>query len=124
MDNLDPNWDPNERLCVHVPLPPGVDGESGMPPERIKDEAIRAKYKAAVEENNKKNQIHSEQNKLRLWMERFPDGAGSYIIKAYSNPPYNVAELKESLSKHKIDEKTKSQILDAVMKNTGETQKK
>ncbi len=122
IDALDPNWD-NESLSVHVPLPLGVSGGSGMSPKNIKDDALRTKYESDIKENKKKIQKHAEQYKLRLWLKTFPKRSENYIIQVYSHSPYNIEELKKSLSDYAVDEKTKKRILDAVIKNTREIQK-
>jgi len=124
LDAIDPKWNPDDRPAGNIRPPAATGFPSGIAPEEIEDATLRAEYEAAIKLNRQKAERYCEQYSLRSWLRRFPNDAESYIIKAYSNPPYNVAELKKSLSKHKIDEKTKSQILDAVMKNTGETQKK
>lgn len=121
MDALDPNWD-NERLSVYVPLPPGVSGASGMSPTGIKDDVLRAKYEEDIKKNKQKIQKHTEQYKLRLWLERFPKRAENYIIQAYSHTPFNIEELKKSVNDYAIDEKIKLRIFDAVKKNIQETQ--
>ena len=50
-------------------------------------------------------------------MNRFPKRAEEYIIDAYSKPPFNVEELKQSFARYEVDEKTRARILDAVTKN-------
>lgn len=114
LDAVDPNWNPSERLSVNVPLPPGVSGSSGMSPTQIKDDALRAEYEEAIERNKKKIERHTEQRKLRNWLERFPEQAESYIIRAYSKPPVDVAELRQLVNRYLADATTRARILDAV----------
>ena len=118
IDAIDPNWDPNERLSVHVDLPPGVSGDSGMSPERIKDPALRAKYEAAMQKNRQRIERRTEQSRLRGWLKKFPNRAEIYIIRAYSKAPFNLKELEEYLDKYIADSKTtKTRILITVKKN-------
>ena len=124
MDAIDPNWNPDDRPAGNITPPAATGFPSGIAPEAIEDATLRAEYEAAIKLNRQKRERYNEQYSLRPWLRRFPDSAESYIIKAYSNPPYNVAELKKSLNEYKIDEKTKVRILDAVIKNTKETQQK
>src|SRR4030065_594211 len=53
-DVVDPNWDPNDMPFINVPLPPGVEGISGMSPKSIKDPKLRAEYEASIEKNEQK----------------------------------------------------------------------
>ncbi len=116
IDALDPNWDDDI-----LPGPNSIGAELGLPsgiaPESVKDPALRAKYEAALRENEQKIERHTEQYKLRHWMERFPKSAERYIIQAYSKPPFKDAELKQYLDHYVADETTKARILDTVTKN-------
>lgn len=123
-DAIDPNWDPKM-------IPPGPNSVGielglfgGRDPEGIADEALRARYEAAVQENRKKIEKYTEQCKLRQCLRTFPKNAESYIIQVYSHPPYDVEELRKSLDEYKIDERTKTRILDAVPKNSDKEKKK
>jgi hypothetical protein len=125
IDGIDPNWDQNARPSVHV-SPDFFTAEekakmgrfaSGMAPEGIKDPQIRAKYEAAIKANNEKGERYGQQDKLRSYLKSYPPLYKRYIIKAYSMPPYNNAELVKYLSDYKIDEETKTRIIDAVNKN-------
>jgi hypothetical protein len=123
VDSIDPNWDPNDLPYLNVPLPDGVSGVSGMNPKNIKDQTQRAEYEAAIEKNRQKAERYNEQYMLRGWLKRYPKRAEEYIILAYSEPPFNMEELKQYLEKYKIDEKTKARITDSVQKNIEERTK-
>jgi len=114
---IDPSWDPNDVPFINVPLPPGVEGISGMSPDAIEDPQRRAEYEAAIERNKRKAERYNEQYRLRNWLKRFPKRAEEYIILAYSEPPFNLEELKQYLAKYIADQKTKASILNAVTKN-------
>ena len=120
VDAIDPNWDPDERLSLTAPIPPGVVSlDSGMSPDRIKDPRLRAEYEAAIEQHRQKQERRTEQHRLRLCMKRLLKPAETYIIRAYSKPPFKFAELEQLLKDYMADEKTKARILDTVTKNGG-----
>jgi hypothetical protein len=123
MDTRDPNWDRNEEL----PSPNVIASEFGFPgsvaPESIPDATLRAKYEAAQHKNNQKIKAYVEQNFLWRELKVLPKAAESYIIQAYSHPPYNIEELKKSLNEYKVDENTKARILGAVTKNCDKEKK-
>ena len=119
-DAIDPNWDANDVPFLNVPLPPGVGGLAGGSPEHIKDPAQRAEYEAAIKKNRQKAENYNEQYRLRKWLKRLPRHAETYIVRAYSKPPFNFEELKQYLRRYVADEETKARILDAVRKNVTE----
>ena len=117
LDAIDPDWDPNETVYINVPLPPGVLGASGMSPEHIKDPVRRAEYEVAIKKNRQRAEGQIQQRRLRTWLQRFPKRAESYIIEAYSRPPFNLEELQQYLDQYLADEKTRTRITDAVTQN-------
>jgi hypothetical protein len=117
-DAIDPTWDPNEELMS----PNGVGASlgiqaGGIAPEDIKDPGLRAKYKAALEKNQKKIERYTQQSRLRKWLKRYPKTTEKYIVRAYSKDPYDTDELKRFLQKYKIQEQAKLRILEAVTRN-------
>jgi hypothetical protein len=117
LNSIDPKWDPAEAISPKVPLPPGVDGVSGMAPEDIKDKALRAQYEAAIKETQQKIQRHMEQRQLRARLKEFPKRAENYIIQAYSKPPFSLPELRELLTRYDADAAVRARVLEAVTKN-------
>lgn len=117
LDTIDPTWDPNERLVAKVEPPVELGLPPGVAPEAIKDPKLRAEYQAAIERNRQKIERYTEQHRLRLRLKTFPKTTEDYIVQAYSTPPYNTDELKESLERYGIEEQTGLRILDAVSKN-------
>ena len=91
-------------------LPPGVA------PEAIKDPAMRAKYKEAIEANLKLANARNHQLKLRELDRRFPKNAEDYLIKVYSQSPDRIAELREYLGTYGIDRVTSKRIVSEVEK--------
>lgn len=116
LDAIDPAWDPTEKLYINVPLPSGAIGHAGMLPKHITDPVLRAEYEAALETNQKKIERYNEQNRLHKWLKRYPKRAEEYIVRAYSEPPFNLPELKQFLETHPPDEKAKNRILEKVKK--------
>lgn len=114
-DAIDRNWDPSEILWGgNAPLPAGVMGEAGMSPENIEDSVLRAEYEATIQRNRQRSERHTEQSRLHEWLKRFPRHAEPYIIRAYSKPPFNLAELKQYLQEYVADQETRTRILDTV----------
>lgn len=117
VDSIDPNWDPNDKPLLNVPPPPNTTISAGASPKHIKDPKLRAEYEEAIEKNRQKAERYNEQYRLCNWLKRFPKSAEKYIVLAYSEPPFNLEELKLYLDKYIADEKTRSRILDTVTKN-------
>jgi len=122
-DAIDPKWDPADMPHLNIEPPTATGLPGGVAPAGIKDETLRVEYEMAIQRNKQKAEEYSEQNKLHRWLGVFPNRAENYIIQAYSHTPFNIEELKKSLNDYSVDEKTKVRILDAVIKNTQETQK-
>ena len=117
VDAIDPNWDPNEVLWSPNVVGAAMGLPSGVAPESVKDSKLRAEYEAALEVNQKKTKKYSEQSNLPKWLKRFPRHAEPYIIRAYSKPPFNLAELNQYLDQYIADKKTRDRILGAVTRN-------
>jgi hypothetical protein len=116
VDAIDPNWDPNQ-----APLSPNAVGAlmglpSGIAPEGV-DPKLRAEYEAALERNRQEIQKHTEQYRLHDWLKRYPKRAEGNIVLAYSEPPFNLEELKEYVDRYIGDEETKARIVSAVKRN-------
>lgn len=125
-DSIDPNWDPNEVIYINIPFDFTEEEMkeqgfwmSGMSASAIKNPKVRVRYIEAYNKNAEKARKHSEQHKLRKWLKYHSPRTEEYIIKAYSRPPFDNAELLKYLNDYKVDEKTKLRIVNAVAKNTG-----
>lgn len=114
---IDKDWDPNDIPTENVDLPEGVTGFPGMPPELIKDPALRAEYEQAIRKNREKTEIRNEQLKLRNTKNRYRRIVEKYLISTYSIPPYANEELAKYVNEYIAEEKTRSRILDTVKKN-------
>jgi hypothetical protein len=118
MDSVDPNWDPNELLWS----PNTVGAElgipiSGMSPESVKDPELRAKYEAALQQNQEKIKRHTQQRRLHDSLKWYPKWVEEYAVLTYSEPPYNIEEISALLKQFMPDERIGARILDAVNKN-------
>lgn len=116
LDAIDPTWDPNETLTLYAESPKGTYWQPGYPAERVKDPALRAEYEASIKTHREKSEAWSKQYGYRSWLKRFPRTAEKYIVGAYSEPPFNLAELKQFLETHPPGEKVKNRILEKVKK--------
>lgn len=88
-----------------------------MSPEEIKDPRLRAKYEAAIAENERKADEFRRQYRLRQLDSSFPRTAEKYLIQAYSKPPSNLHELRGLLNIYQIDKTSARKILDGVSRN-------
>jgi hypothetical protein len=113
----------NEKLIPKPRDPEDVAFELGfkfpsVPLESVEDPVKRAKYKEAIEEFRKNNRPYGEQQMmlkaLRSTLDELPELLKMHIINVYSKPPQNLTELKQLLDKSLFDEKTKTEILEAL----------
>jgi len=114
---IDPKWDPNARLFAKVMPPAGTNLSPGASPDGIKDQALRAEYEKAIEENNLKIKHDSEQRQLQKLRKQFTRSLVRYFGGTYSVAPYNDEELEALLSRHIKDADIRSAILKAVKEN-------
>lgn len=116
----DPSYDPNDRKNnvsrVYPPVETGLP--LGTPPSAIKDPKLRAKYQAAIAENNRKSQKAAHQIPLIRGGPAFKSRAEYVLIYMYSQPPFRNTELKRFLESYIKDAAARKRILDAVEKNT------
>ena len=110
-------WDPNEVIWSPNAVGADMGLPSGISPEGVGDPNLRAKYEAALKENQEKIERYTNQNRLHKWLKRYLPQAEKYIVQLYSAPPYNNEELKQLLEKYKIDRKTQTRIINAVDAN-------
>lgn len=116
----DPSYDPNDRKNnvsrVYPPVETGLP--LGTPPSAIKDPKLRAKYQAAIAENNRKSQKATHQIPLIRGGPAFKARAEYVLIYMYSQPPFRTNELRQLLETNLPDAPARKRIIDAVEKNT------
>ena len=76
-----------------------------------------------MKQNQRDSERYIEQQRLHDWMKKFPSLAEDYIVRAYSRPPFDVAELKQYLDHYITDKTIRARILDTVKKNCDEEKK-
>jgi hypothetical protein len=110
----DKNFNFDDRPVMNV-VPPRETGlPSGVAPEAIKDAKLRARYQAELTANAKKAEAYNRQYMLREMSKTFPRKAESYIVGAYSKPPYNFNELGKLMNQYVADHETRQRILREV----------
>ena len=111
---------PNYRMqkgFINV-SPPDGSGPAGIDPSEIEDPISRAKYEAAIRENDKKRRLNMEQRYLsEIAKVTFPK-IEKEIIKAYSEEPIAYPELSEYLTLGGYDDQARRRIFDAVAEKT------
>jgi hypothetical protein len=110
----DKNFNFNDRPFLNVTPPRETGLPSGVGPEAIKDAKLRARYQAELTANAKKAEVYSRQYMLRELGKSFPRKAESYIVGAYSKPPYNVNELGQLLNQYVADHEIRQRIMREV----------
>ncbi len=116
-DAIDPNWDPNEEIWSPNAVGALMGLPSGIAPEGVGDPKLRAEYEAALQKNSEEIERYTKQYRLHDRLKSYPKRAERYIVKAYSEPPFNLEELRQYLEKYIVDKKTRARILDSVEKN-------
>lgn len=100
----DETFDPEDSGPIKVNPPSGTTGFPGMGPEQIKDPVLRAEYKKAIDENNKRIRNSNHQLKLRQNEQAIIRGALKYISTVYARPPSDIEELRRLLREYKISD--------------------
>jgi len=119
---IDRNFNFNNRPSLNITPPRETALPSGVAPEAIRDAKLRAKYEAALAANNKKAREYNCQYELRSLNETFPERVKQYLARVYSEPPYNVAEVKRHLTSYKISHAAKQKVLAEVTMMISKTQ--
>jgi hypothetical protein len=113
-DAIDPDWDPNAVAwspnAIGVKM--GFDGY--VAPESIADVKLRAEYEAAIEKNRQITERWSRQMRLHRRVKWYLPREEKYIVRAYSEPPYDIKELAALLNQYMRDERARVRMLNAV----------
>lgn len=117
----DPTFDINDRsaqpsMRVYPPVETGLP--AGTPPSAIKDLRLRAKYEAAIADNNHKATRVEQQLPLVSHGPAFKIQAERWLIQAYSQPPFRNAELKRMLDVYLHDNTIRQRIMREVEKDS------
>lgn len=103
-------------MRVFPPVETGLP--AGSPPSAIKDPRLRAKYEAAIANNQRKSQLVEQQLSLQLHGPSFKTRAERWLVQAYSQGPARSGELKRLLDVYLRDPQVRQRILSEVEKNS------
>lgn len=121
---IDRSFDFSEPPGLKV-LPPKETGlPPGVSPDAIKDEKLRATYKAEMSVNSKKSEEYNDQMELRSLDKSFPKNAEEYLVRVYSEPPYDLDELRRYLIACGLNDSTTKRVEDEVMKRISQAKSK
>lgn len=109
-----PGFDFADLPMVNVAPPDAAGLRAGISPDDVKDPRLRAEYEKAIAANSAKTIRFSEQYWLQQNAPPFRASAERYLVRAYSRPPNDLAELERLLVKHVNDAAVRKRILDAV----------
>ena len=110
------NFDFNDRPLLNVRPPEETGLPTGTAPEAIRDQKLRATYKAAIAANSKKAQEYNKQFELKSLDGLFTKKAQEYIVRVYALPPYNLDELERHLTASGLDQTIRKRVLSEVVK--------
>ncbi|HET6893599.1 MAG TPA: hypothetical protein VFH31_21045 [Pyrinomonadaceae bacterium] len=121
---IDRSFDFSEPPSLNVSPPTETGLPPGASPDAIKDEKLRARYKAALSANAKKSEEYNDQMELRNLDKSFPNKAEEYLVRVYSEPPYDLDELRRYLIAYGLNESTTKRMEDEVMKRISQAKSK
>lgn len=101
-----------KAVILNVSPPPGVSGMvfSGMDPEAIRDPDGRAKYKAAIRENQENNSANTRQVVLRNIDGEVRESIMAYMIAAFETEGSSSALAAECIKNARLTEKERKKI--------------
>lgn len=110
------NFDFSDRPFLNVRPPEETGLPAGAAPESIRDQKLRAAYKAAIAANAAKAQEYNKQFELKSLDGLFTKKAEEYIVRVYAKPPYNLDELERHLTASGLDQTIRKRVLSEVVK--------
>jgi hypothetical protein len=117
-NEIDPNFDPEDRPLLNVPAPVGTGVTAGSDPATVADPAKRAKYQRAIQENRAKAKAYNLQAQLRTTIRVLEPHLKGYLIAAYAKEPANITELEGLLSQYQVTEPLKKDITEEIRKGS------
>lgn len=110
-----PNFKP-KRVVANVAPPPGTPcAVSGMSPKAIKDPIARAKYEAAIRENQENNLMNSRQAKLRSIEWEMSKPIIGYIIGTFHAGDRTSVLFTECINAAALNDKEKEEVMSKVI---------
>ena len=106
----------NDRPVLKVRPPEETGLPAGIAPEAIKDQKLRATYKAAIAANSAKAQEYNKQMELKSLDGLFTKKAEEYVVRVYALPPHKLDELERHLTASGLDQTVSKRVLSEVVK--------
>ena len=116
------NFDFSDRPLLNVRPPEETGLPAGAAPESIRDQKLRAAYKAAIAANAAKAQEYNNQFELKSLDGLFTKKAEEYIVRVYAKPPYNLDELERHLTASGLDQTIRKRVLSEVVKRLSQAE--
>jgi len=114
-----PNFTP-KPVVENIALPPGVPGMAGMSPDGIKDPTARAKYEAAIRENEDNARQNSRQHELKRIDWALGKKLKSYILKTFKASDVSTSAFLQCVSEAAFDDTERKEIEKQLKeRNTG-----
>jgi hypothetical protein len=89
---------PAETPLLALPVPGSPDLPSGVPPEIIGDDAVRAQYEQALTRNQDLSARVASDHRMRLLLAEYQPRAVNYITRAFNQPPRDLLRMQQLLS--------------------------
>jgi hypothetical protein len=120
---MDPLFDPEKnRPLINIPPPQGTGGiarTSGLAPSEIKDDALRKQYEAALEANHKRNEYLNFQDRSRMLIKLWIDGAILYIRQNYNSEKQEKNRADRQIEMHISSKEIKQTLKSLELKKDG-----
>jgi hypothetical protein len=114
------NFDFNDRPLLKVRPPEETGLPAGTAPEAIRDQKLRATYKAAIAANAAKAREYNKQIELKSLDGMLTKKAEEYIVRVYAEPPYNLDELERHLTTSGLDQTIRERVLSEVVRRVSQ----
>jgi len=109
--DIDRNFNFDDRPMMYVSPPPETGMRAGVDPKAISDPIARSKYQAAINANEEKSRRSNQQVELWGLVDPFTKETEQYLLRVYSEPPYDLAELSQLLTAYNVNEDAKKRLL-------------
>lgn|SRR5574337_97358 len=108
-----PNYQP-KPVVPNVAPPPGVPGAAGMSPEAIKDPVAKAKYEAAIRENQVNNLENSRQAELRSTETDMSPPVKAYMVETFRVGDISSDSFTQCINNAHLDDKEKEEVVKKI----------
>jgi hypothetical protein len=115
---IDKTFDFDDLPWLSEAPPPEVNLPAGIAADHIKDPALRREYEARAESNRAKADRYAAQWKSRQLLQEYAPRADEYVARAYSQPPYAVADLEQILTENVPEDARRTATIDVVETET------